>query len=42
MLAKVEVEDEYIFDGVMTKVIYMDLGSVHLKCPTHANRHKLK
>ena len=25
MLAKVEVEDEYIFDGVMTKIISMDL-----------------
>jgi len=25
MLAKVEVEDEYIFDGVMTKIVSMDL-----------------
>ena len=25
MLAKVEVEDEYIFDGLMTKIISMDL-----------------
>jgi hypothetical protein len=39
MLAKVEVEDEYIFDGVLTT---MDQENNVITCPTHVNRHKLK
>jgi len=31
MLAKVEVEDEYIFDGVMTKVVSMNLENIVIK-----------
>jgi len=31
-LAKVDVEDEYIFDGVMTKIISMDLENNEFVC----------